>query len=121
MATSTTIYVGNLPYSTTKEQLQELFGQYGAVKDVKIIIDRDSGNPKGFAFVEMFSGQEAEQAIKALNETELSGRNIKVNEARPREQGTGGGGGREHRNGGNGGGRPMRRPMGSGNGGRGRF
>ncbi len=89
------IYVGNLPFDATEEGLGDLFGQYGQVDSVKLITDRDTGRPRGFGFVEMSEG--ANEAISALNETEFGGRNLKVNEARPREdrpRGGGGGGGR---------------------------
>jgi RNA recognition motif-containing protein len=78
------IYVGNLPFSATEDSLHELFSQYGQVDSVKLITDRDTGRPRGFGFVEMGDGAGA--AISALNETEFGGRNLKVNEARPREE-----------------------------------
>lgn len=78
------IYVGNLPYGVSEDELQELFAQFGAVKSAHIIKDRDTGNSKGFGFVEMEDSGEAETAINELNGSEVSGRNIKVNEARPR-------------------------------------
>ncbi|MBU1701411.1 MAG: RNA-binding protein [Candidatus Eisenbacteria bacterium] len=77
------IYVGNLPFSATEESLRELFSQHGSVETVKLITDRDTGRPRGFGFVEMGDGASA--AISALNERELGGRNLKVNEAKPRE------------------------------------
>ena len=80
------IYVGNLPYSTTEDDLKNAFSRFGAVSSVKIIIDKATGRSKGFAFVEMSNSSEGNQAIKSLNETDLNGRNIKVNEARPREE-----------------------------------
>jgi len=89
------LYVGNLPFSITEDDLNQLFSQHGEVTSVSIITDRETGRPRGFAFVEMASG--AEEAVRALNETEYGGRNLKVNEARPREEsgrGGGGGGGR---------------------------
>jgi RNA recognition motif-containing protein len=79
------IYVGNLAYSVTDNDLRELFSEYGEVAGVSVIIDKRSGRPKGFGFVEMPNQQEAEAAISALNETSVQGRDIKVNEARPRE------------------------------------
>ncbi len=78
------IYVGNLPYSITDADLQEAFGQFGEVATVNIITDKFSGQSKGFAFVEMPSNSEADAAIKALNETDMKGRNVKVNQAKPR-------------------------------------
>jgi RNA recognition motif-containing protein len=77
------IYVGNLPFSATEESLRELFSQYGNVESIKLITDRDTGQPRGFGFVEMGDG--ASKAIAALNESEFGGRNLKVNEAKPRE------------------------------------
>ena len=85
------IYVGNLPFSSTEDQIRELFAPHGAVTSVKLITDRESGQPRGFAFVEMDSG--ATEAINAVNNHEIDGRTLKVNEARPREVGSGGGGG----------------------------
>jgi RNA recognition motif-containing protein len=78
------IYVGNLPFSATEESLRELFSQYGNVESVNLITDRETGRPRGFGFVEMSDG--ADTAISALNESEFEGRNLKVNEARPREE-----------------------------------
>ena len=80
------IYVGNLSYGTTEEELQQLFSEYGAVTSVNIIKDRDTGSAKGFGFVEMGSQAEAEAAIKALDGTAIGGRNIRVNQARPRTE-----------------------------------
>ena len=92
------LYVGNLPYSMTDADLQDLFSQHGTVQSVQIIIDRDTGRSKGFGFVEMSSGEEAQAAIAALHDKEIGGRKLTVNEARPREErgprGGGGGGGR---------------------------
>ena len=78
------IYVGNLPYSLTEEDLKAAFSQFGEVSSASIIMDRVSGQSKGFGFVEMPENSEADEAIKALNESALNGRNIKVNQARPR-------------------------------------
>lgn len=90
------IYVGNLPFSATEDDIHELFSQYGSVESVKLITDRDTGRPRGFGFVEMSEG--ASEAIAALNDKEFEGRNLKVNEARPREdRPRGGGGGRQRR------------------------
>jgi RNA recognition motif-containing protein len=77
------IYVGNLPFSATEDDVHALFSQYGSVESVKLITDRDTGRPRGFGFVEMSDG--ASEAIAALNDKEFEGRNLKVNEARPRE------------------------------------
>jgi RNA recognition motif-containing protein len=91
------LYVGNLPYSMTDADLEQLFSQHGTVQSVQIIIDRDTGRSKGFGFVEMGSGDEAQAAIQALHDKEIGGRKLTVNEARPREdrpRGGGGGGGR---------------------------
>lgn len=82
---STQIYVGNLAYKMTEDSLKELFERYGEVISVKIIKDRDTGWSKGFGFVEMVNTDEAEEAIQQLNGIEVTGRNIKVNKARPRE------------------------------------
>ena len=78
------IYVGNLPYSLTEDDLKAAFSEFGEVSSANIIMDKMSGQPKGFGFVEMPDDSEADQAIKALNESALNGRNIKVNQARPR-------------------------------------
>ena len=78
------IYVGNLPYSRTEDELKAAFSQFGEVSSVNIIMDRMSGQSKGFGFVEMPDNSEADEAIKALNESALNGRNIRVNQARPR-------------------------------------
>jgi len=80
------IYVGNLAYSVTEDELRSAFGEFGEVSSVNLIIDRDSGQSKGFGFVEMPDGGAAETAIKSLNGKPLNGRNLKVNEAKPREQ-----------------------------------
>ena len=89
------LYVGNLPYSTTNAELEQLFGQFGTVTSAQVIQDRDTGRSKGFAFVEMSSDQEASAAIAGLNDKENNGRPLTVNEAKPREGGGGprGGGG----------------------------
>ena len=78
------IYVGNLPYSLTEDELRAAFSEVGEESSVNIIMDRMSGQSKGFGFVEMPDNSEADEAIKALNESALNGRNIKVNQARPR-------------------------------------
>ena len=77
------LFVGNLPYSATEEELRELFAQYGEVQSVKLITDRETGRPRGFAFIEM-EDAEAQAAIDALNGTELGGRNLRVDVARER-------------------------------------
>ena len=82
----TKLYVGNLSYNTTDEDLRGLFSQYGTVKSVEVIKDRDSGRSKGFAFVEMSNQAEVEAAIKAINGYTLDNRQLKVNIARPREE-----------------------------------
>lgn len=86
------IYVGNLPFSASEDEIRDLFSEYGAVESVHVVTDRDTGRPRGFAFVEMTSG--ADEAIQALDQSSMGGRNLNVNEARPRqERGRGGGGG----------------------------
>jgi cold-inducible RNA-binding protein len=97
------LYVGNLTYETTESDLREAFGTVGTVADVKVVMDRDTGRPRGFAFVEMSTDGEASTAIAQLNGRDLGGRTIKVNEAQERSGGGGGGGGRS--GGGGGGGR----------------
>jgi RNA recognition motif-containing protein len=97
------LYVGNLAYSMTDTDLQNLFEQYGAVQSAQIIMDRDTGRSKGFGFVEMSTTEEGQAAIQALHDQEINGRKLTVNEARPRED-RGGGGGRGRGNFGGGGG-----------------
>ena len=80
------IYVGNLAYNVTENELREAFSGFGVVSSASIIIDKISGRSKGFGFVEMPNDSEAEEAIKALNDTALNGRNMKVNQARPRTE-----------------------------------
>ena len=88
------LYVGNLPYSATEEELRTAFAAFGEVSTVNLITDKFSGQSKGFAFVEMGSSDEAQAAIGALNDKEIGGRTLAVNEARPRrDSGFGGGGG----------------------------
>ncbi len=91
------LYVGNMAFSTTEDALRQTFSQYGTVTKVQVVTDRETGRPRGFAFVEMSDGGDA--AIQALNGTQLDGRALTVNEAKPREGGGGGG-----RSGGGGGG-----------------
>jgi RNA recognition motif-containing protein len=102
----TNIFVGNLSYQTTQDELQAAFATYGAVERVSVVTDRDTGQPRGFAFVEMTNKNEASNAIAGLNGSEMNGRALNVNEARPREER--GGGGRS--GGGFGGGRKRREP-----------
>jgi RNA recognition motif-containing protein len=96
------IFVGNLSYQTTQDELQAAFGQFGNVERVQIITDRATGQPRGFAFVEMTDQTEAENAIAQMNGAELNGRALNVNIARPKDSGGGGWGGgrREGRRGG---------------------
>lgn len=107
------IYVGGLPYSTAEQELADLFGQHGAVTSAKIITDKYTGQSRGFGFVEMASDAEAKAAIDALNGTELGGRTLTVNEAKPQAPRTGFGGGGGNRGGGNRGG-GGKRPGGGG-------
>jgi RNA recognition motif-containing protein len=107
------IYVGGLPYSTSESELQSLFGQHGSVASVSVVTDRYTGDSKGFAFVEMSTDAEADAAIRALDGTQLGGRSLTVNEAKPREDRPRGGGGGGSYGGGGGGG------YGGGGGGRG--
>ena len=88
------LYVGNLAYQTTSNDLQQLFAQAGTVESAQLIEDRDTGRSKGFAFVEMSTEDEAAAAIEQFNGKEVAGRALKVNEARPKENRSGGGGGR---------------------------
>jgi len=112
----TRLYVGNLSYNVTEPELKDVFGENGRnVKEVKVVLDRDTGRPRGFAFVEMTTDAEAAQAIETLNGREIQGRPINVSEARERAPRTGGGGGGF---GGGGGGRGGR-DHGEGHGGRG--
>ena len=87
------IYVGNLSFDATEADLQQAFGEFGEVASVNIITDRETGRPRGFAFVEMRDSESGKQAIEGLNEKPIAGRSVTVNEARPREN-RGGGGGR---------------------------
>lgn len=92
------IYVGNLPFSATDDEVRAMFEEFGKVESVQLITDRESGRPRGFGFVEMANG--ADEAIQALHQREMGGRSLNVNEARPRQErprgshGGGGGGGR---------------------------
>ena len=87
------IYVGGLPYSATEAQLNELFAAHGTVESAKVITDKFTGQSRGFGFVEMSTAEEAKKAINALNATQLDGRTLTVNEAKPQEARPGGGGG----------------------------
>jgi cold-inducible RNA-binding protein len=102
------LYVGGLPYGVSSSDLQQIFEAYGTVQSAQVITDRDTGQSKGFGFVEMGSDQEAQAAIQALNGKEVDGRSLTVNEAKPRTEGGGGrggygGGGRSGYGGGRGG------------------
>ena len=113
------LYVGNLSYDTSNDSLQEMFEAFGTVESAQIIMDRETGRSKGFGFVEMGSDQEAQAAINGLNGKEAGGRALTVNEARPREDRGGGGGGRGGFGGGRSGGGGGR--SGGGGGGRGGY
>jgi RNA recognition motif-containing protein len=108
------LYVGSLPYSTTEDELRELFGQFGAISSVRIITDKFTGQSKGFGFVEMENVEDAQKAIEGVNGAEYGGRTLIVNTARPPQErerehrGGGGGWGGEERRGGGGGGRHRR-------------
>lgn len=101
----TNIYVGNLPFATTEDDLREMFSAYGAVEKVNIIMDKMTGRSRGFGFVEMPDSAAAEEAINALNGQDCDGRALTVNEARPKAEGGGGYGGGGGGRGGYGGGR----------------
>jgi RNA recognition motif-containing protein len=97
------LYVGNLTYGVTDSTLEQMFAPHGTVQSAQVIMDRDTGRSKGFGFVEMGSDQEAQAAIRAMNGKEVDGRALTVNEAKPREDRGGGGGGRGGYGGGRGG------------------
>jgi cold-inducible RNA-binding protein len=99
------IFVGNLSFNTGEDELRQLFEQYGQVDRVAIMTDRDTGRSRGFAFVEMTNAEDGEKAIAALNGTQLGGRTLNINEARPKMERTGGGGGGRGRDRGDRGGR----------------
>jgi len=99
---STKLYVGNLAFQTTSQELQQLFGQAGTVQSASVVEDRDTGRSRGFAFVEMSSDEEANSAIEQFNGKEVGGRSLKVNEAKPRENRGGGGRGFSDNRGGGG-------------------
>ncbi|MFN8870769.1 MAG: RNA recognition motif domain-containing protein [Phycisphaerae bacterium] len=113
------MYVGNLSFKTSESQLQDLFAAFGQVASASLVMDRDTGRPRGFGFVEMPNDAEAQAAIAALNGKNVDGRDLTVNEARPREAGAGGGGGggRGRFGGGGGGGGGGRGGCGGGGGG----
>ena len=90
---SNKLYVGGLPYQVTDDRLQEIFSAHGTVESARVITDRMTGRSRGFGFVEMSSQSEAEEAIQKLNGTDLEGRSLTVNEAKPKEQRSGGDGG----------------------------
>src|SRR6187401_135627 len=100
---STKLYVGNLAFQTTSQELQELFAQAGTVESASVVEDRDTGRSRGFAFVEMSTKEEAATAIEQFNGKEVGGRALKVNEAKPRENRSGGRGFNDNRGGGFGG------------------
>jgi RNA recognition motif-containing protein len=108
---STKLFVGNLSFNTTENDLQDAFAAHGNVVEATLMMDRMSGRPRGFGFVTMSTPEEAQKAIEALNGAALDGRNLTVNVARPREErsGGGGGGGRRREFGGGGGGGGGRR------------
>lgn len=115
------IYVGGLPYAATEQQLSDLFAQHGAVESARVITDKFTGQSRGFGFVEMTAGEDAQKAIAALNGTQMDGRTLTVNEAKPMEPRTGGGGGGGGRGGFGGGGGGGDRGGGGGGGNRGRW
>ena len=114
------LYVGNMSFKTTEDELRQAFGQFGSVTDVYVAMDKMTGRPRGFAFVTMGTAEEAKAAAEKLNGTDLGGRALTVNEARPKEErsggfgGGGGGGGRGFGGGGGGGGRGDRGGFGGG-------
>ena len=116
---NTKLFVGNLSFNTTENDLQDAFAAHGTVVEANLMVDRTTGRPRGFGFVTMSTAEEAQKAIAAMNGASLDGRNLTVNEARPREErgggGGGGGGGRGGYGGGGGGG--GRRDHGGGGGG----
>ena len=108
------LYVGNLSFETTNQDLEQIFGEIGTVESTNIIEDRDTGRSRGFGFVEMSSKEEGQNAITELDGKEIDGRQLKVNEAKPRENRGGGGGGGRGGYGGGGGGRGGNRGGGGG-------
>jgi RNA recognition motif-containing protein len=116
---STKLYVGNLSFNTTSQDLESMFGEFGSVQSANLIEDRETGRSRGFGFVEMSSKEEGEAAIASMNGKEVDGRALTVNEAKPREDRGGSGGGRGGYGGG--GGRGGNRGGGGGYGGGGRY
>jgi cold-inducible RNA-binding protein len=114
------IYVGNLDFNVSEDELRQAFAAYGQVENVTVLKDRDTGQPRGFGFVEMANDEEAEKAISAMNGYQLGARALNVNEARPKTGGGGGGGGGGFSRGGGGGGGFGRGGGGGGGGGFGR-
>jgi cold-inducible RNA-binding protein len=112
---SNKLYVGNLSFNTTENDLNDAFAAHGTVTETNLMMDRETGRPRGFGFVTMGSSEEANKAIEALNGKEMDGRALTVNVAKPREERTGGGGGRREYGGSSGG------YGGGGGGGRGRY
>ena len=110
---SNKLYVGNLSFNTTENDLSDAFAAFGTVTETNLMMDRETGRPRGFGFVTMGSSEEAQKAIEGLNGKEMGGRALTVNEAKPREERSGGGGG--------GGGRREYGGGGGGGGGRGRY
>ncbi len=102
---NTKLFVGNLSFNTTENDLQDAFAAHGTVVEANLMVDRTSGRPRGFGFVTMGSPEEAQKAVEAMNGASLDGRNLTVNEARPKAERSGGGGGGGYRGGGGGGGR----------------
>ena len=111
---SNKLYVGNLSFNTTENDLNDAFAAHGTVTETNLMMDRETGRPRGFGFVTMGSSEEANKAIEALNGKEMDGRALTVNVAKPREERAGGGGGRREYGGSSGG-------YGGGGGGRGRY
>ena len=122
---SNKLYVGNLSFNTTENDLNDAFAAFGTVTEANLMMDRETGRPRGFGFVTMSSAEEAQKAIEALNGKEMDGRALTVNVAKPREERTGGGGGgggrRGYGGGGGGGGGGGYSGGGGGGGGRGRY
>jgi len=120
---NTKLFVGNISFNTTENDLQDAFSAHGTVTEANLMVDRMSGRPRGFGFVTMSNPEEAQKAIQAMNGASLDGRNLTVNLARPREERSGGGGGggdRGYGGGGRGGGGGRREYSGGGGGGGGR-
>ena len=119
---NTKLFVGNISFNTTENDLQDAFAAHGTVTEANLMVDRMSGRPRGFGFVTMSTPEEAQKAIQAMNGASIDGRNLTVNLARPREERSGGGGGgdRGYGGGGRGGGGGRREYSGGGGGGGGR-